>query len=267
MKRVHLLFLTLQLMLLCIPALPAYAQPVNIAPPAWDGTLRRMRVPILMYHYVGTLPQDADIYRTDLTVDPGAFREQLNWLRAAGYTTISLYELYNALMTGAALPHRPVVLTFDDGYSDHYTTVYPLLQEFGFTGTFFIITGRADSNAPNHLTWNQIAEMAAAGMSMQPHTKSHVDLRNRDYDFLVYEIVGSLESLEAHTGIPARMFAYPAGRYDTNTLSTIAALPVWGAVTTRSGALHTTDSVLTLPRLRVHRTTSLNGFIYLLENS
>src|SRR5512145_2670236 len=42
--------------------------------PVWDGTLRRIRVPILMYHYVSNLPADADQYRVDLTIIPELFR-------------------------------------------------------------------------------------------------------------------------------------------------------------------------------------------------
>src|SRR5690606_1856222 len=138
-----------------------------------DGTMRRIHVPILMYHYVSPLPPDADDIRRDLTVLPDVFERQLVYLANEGYQTISLYQLYDALMNGAPLPPKPIILTFDDGYIDHYQYVFPALQRHGMTGTFFVITGRTDSNDPAYMSWAQINEMARAGMSMEPHTKYH----------------------------------------------------------------------------------------------
>ena len=232
-----------------------------------DGTLRRINVPILMYHYVSPLPPEADIYRVDLTVEPEVFRTHMQYLRDYGYTTISLYELHRALNYGAELPSNPIILTFDDGHIDHYLTVFPVLQEFGFTGTFFIITDRADANDPAHLNWTQIQEMAAAGMSMEAHTRSHRDLRGRDTDFLVFEIIGSQESLSVHTGQSIRMFAYPAGQYDDDTLRVLNSSNVLRAVTTQFGAFHTTDNAMEVPRLRISGNLSVAGLEQLLRAS
>jgi peptidoglycan/xylan/chitin deacetylase (PgdA/CDA1 family) len=233
----------------------------------WDGTLRRIHVPILMYHYVSNLPPDADATRIDLTVVPDMFRAHMRYLVEQGYTTISLYQLDDALRRGTLLPPNPVVLTFDDGYIDHYTSVFPILQEFGFTGTFFIITGFVDNNDPAYMTWNQIGEMAVADMSMESHTKTHRDLRNRDYDFLVYELLGSLESLTAHLGNTPHMFAYPVGHYDDAVLGVLSQTSVWRAVTTENGALQTTDNRLEMPRIRIHGTTGVNGLASLLRDT
>ncbi len=230
-----------------------------------DGTLRRIRVPILMYHYISPLPEDADDIRVGLTVEPDVFRAQMEALKAEGYTTISLYDLHAALLWGRPLPPLPVILTFDDGYSEHYFTVFPLLQELGFTATFFIITGRPDADDSGYMTWSQISEMAAAGMHMEPHTKSHRELRGRDRDFLVYEMLGSRESLEAHTGIAAHMFSYPAGRYDDLTLQVGRELDIWRAVTTQTGALHTTDNRLEVGRLRVSGDMGVIGLLHLVR--
>ncbi|MBZ0295999.1 MAG: polysaccharide deacetylase family protein [Anaerolineae bacterium] len=230
-----------------------------------DGTLRRIRVPILMYHYISPLPEDADDVRIDLTVEPDLFREHLQYLHDNSYQTISLYDLNAALLMGTPLPDKPVILTFDDSYSDHYTYVYPLLRDFDFTGTFFVITGLVDAGAPGYLDWTQVQEMAEAGMSMEPHTKSHQSLTERDYDFLVYEMLGSRESLAGHTGQGTHMFSYPAGRYDDATLAVAGQLGIWRAVTTEAGMLHTTDNMLEMPRVRVHGGTNAAGLAYLLK--
>lgn len=236
-----------------------------ISQSTFDGTLRRIRVPILMYHYVSPLPEDADPIRTDLTIEPAVFRAHIQHLRDTGYETISLDQLDAALQYGAPLPPKPVILTFDDGYVDHYTNVFPVLREFGFTGTFFVITGRADANDPAYLNWTQISEMAEAGMNMESHSKNHPELDARDRDFLIYEMLGSLESLAAHTGRKPRMFSYPAGRYDDLTLQIARELNIRRAVTTQPGVLHTTDNRYELPRVRVHGGTSAAGLAYLLQ--
>lgn len=233
--------------------------------PQWDGTYRRIRVPILMYHYVSDPPPDADVYRVDLSLSPDTFRAHMDYLFYQGYTTISLYQLHDALMTGAPLPARPVVLTFDDGYTDHYTNVFPVLKEFGFTGTFFIITGRPDHSSPEYMSWEQVSEMAQAGMSMESHTRDHPSLDGRDYDFLVYQLLGAQESLEYYTGRQPHMLAYPGGRYDAQTLAVLQTMPVWRAVTTQPGNYHTTDNLLEMPRLRISRDTGVPGLAQLLE--
>ncbi len=244
------LILSLLLFVLSL-SFPGMTQESEPDIPVFDGTLRRIRVPILMYHYISPLPEEADDIRVGLTVEPDIFRAHLQYLKEQGYTTISLYDLDAALLNGMPLPSKPVILTFDDGYADHYTTAFPMLQEFGFTGTFFIITARADVHDPAHVSWAQIAEMAEAGMDMESHTKNHPDLRERERDFLVYQILGSLESLAAFTDRVPHMFAYPVGRYDAETLAVLTELPVWRAVTTEPGALHSSDNRLLLPRVRV----------------
>jgi peptidoglycan/xylan/chitin deacetylase (PgdA/CDA1 family) len=218
-----------------------------------------------MYHYVSDLPEDADDIRRDLTVSPEHFRAQMDYLKAQGYTTISLYQLYDALTTGAALPPKPIILTFDDGYIDAYTNAFPILQQKGFTGTFFVITGKPDNDAPGYMSWAQIKEMSDAGMSIEAHTKSHADLRGRSQDFLVYEILGSLQSIEAHTGHTPHMFAYPVGHYDAETLKVMRQLPVWMAVTTEHGQRATSTDLLLTPRLRIHGDTGVVGLAALLK--
>jgi peptidoglycan/xylan/chitin deacetylase (PgdA/CDA1 family) len=223
----------------------------------WDGTYRAIRVPILMYHYVSELPELADEVRVNLTVSPDTFRAHMEYLFYEGYTTISLYQLYDALLQGTPLPPKPIVLTFDDGYVDHYTTVYPILREYGFTGTFFIITGPVDNANENYLSWSQVTEMARNGMSMESHTRDHPELIGRDYDFLVYQLLGAQESLAAYTGLTPHMFAYPVGRYDDATLAVLRSMSTWIAVTTENGLIHYSDQLLEMPRLRISNGTGV----------
>lgn len=237
----------------------------DTAASVWDGTLRRVRVPVLMYHYIDDLPANADDIRRGLTVAPDLFAAHLDYLRTEAYQTINFATLETALMTGTALPARPVILTFDDSYENHYTTAFPLLQQHAMIGTFYVITAALDENRIGYMTWPQAAQMAQAGMEIASHTKNHPDLRNRTYEYLVYEILGSMESIHAYTGQMPVSFAYPVGRYDVNTLAAIGTMPPLRAVTTQPGIYVTTDNRYELPRLRMNPDTSVYGLSQLLN--
>jgi len=224
-----------------------------------------LHIPILMYHYISELPPDADVYRRDLTVRPEVFEAQLQYLKDAGYHTIYLSDIYDALTVGKPLPERPIVLTFDDGYKDALTHAMPLLQAYGFVGEFFLLATPAHYEAPAYLTWNDVRTMAQAGMSMQAHGRDHYDLTNRAYDFLVYQILGAREAVEAHTGQPVRFFCYPSGRYDAATLAVVESAGYWGAVTTEWGATQRLDNRFTWPRVRIKGAWSVSDFAAVLD--
>ncbi len=232
-----------------------------------DSTRRRIRVPILMYHYVSTPPADADEYRLDLSAAPDQFAAQLQWLRENGYHTITLEHLYLALTEGYPLPSRPVILTFDDGYDDAYTNAFRLLKQYKMTGTFFVVTDWLDSERSGYLTWDQAREMAKAGMSIQSHSRSHPDLANTcDYDCLIYQILGSVQTIEAEIGVRPRFFCYPSGRYNDAVLDVLRQVGVLAAVTTQPGTLHISDRPLELRRVRIRGTTTINEFAWMLRD-
>lgn len=213
-----------------------------------------------MYHYISDPPEGADEYRLDLSVSPAEFRAQMQYLRDHGFTAIDLYDLSLAIVGKQKLPAKPVILTFDDGYVDNYTNAFPILQEFGFEATFFIITDYVDNGVPAHLTWAMIEEMAAAGHRMESHSKSHPNLTEQERDFLIWQILGSQETLAAHIGYTPRFFCYPGGRYDEETIAVLQELDFWGAVTTAAGKMHGFDDRYEWSRLRMRNTTDLALF-------
>ncbi len=219
--------------------------------PTPDGVERGVVVPILMYHYISVPPEDADDYRIRLSVAPEDLAAHLAYLRSVGYTSIDLHYLLDALTWGRRLPDKPIILTFDDGYRDNYENAFPLLREYGFTATFFILTGPPDENSERYMTWAQVEEMSAAGMDFYPHSKTHPDLREQDHAFLVWEILGSAQTIEAHTGRYPRFFAYPSGRYDEYVIAFLQEIEFWGAVTTWSGSYHTWENRFEMRRIRV----------------
>ena len=224
-----------------------------------------LKVPILMYHYVSEPPPGSDIYRTDLSVSPNSFRQQMAFLSENGYTPVDLYTLSLAIVNQATLPEKPVILTFDDGYLDMYDHVFPVLQEYGFTGTFFIISDYIDQEREGYMTWDMVTEMAQAGHRIESHSKTHPDLSQKSRDGLIYEILGAQETIAAHTGARPRYFCYPGGTYNDETIAVLKELDYWGAVTTQNGTWHGFDDRFEWRRVRIRNTTTIEEYGYLLD--
>lgn len=236
--------------------------PTATYPPPPDA----VNLPILMYHYISEIPADADVYRRDLTVTPDKFETQLQYLQAQGYQSVSLADIYETLTSGEPLPPRPIVLTFDDGYKDALTHALPLLQTYGFTGEFFVLATPAHFEAPAYMTWNEIGVMADAGMSIQAHGRDHYDLTGRNYDFLVYQVLGAREAVEAHTGRPVTFFCYPSGRHDAAVEAVVASAGYLGAVTTAWGTELRLDNRMTWPRIRIKGAWEIEEFARVLSS-
>lgn len=214
-----------------------------------------------MYHYIEPWPAGADELRRGLTVRPEDFAAQLDYLAAHGYRAVSLQDLAEALTLGRPLPERAVVLTFDDGYRTLLDQALPIAQAHGFTGTVFVITELIDRGFPAYLSWDQARALAGLGWQIEPHTKTHPELAGRSRAKQLYEMLGSIETIEANLGARPRFFCYPSGKYDATTLQLADELQLWGAVTTRPGREHTFADRFTWTRVRVDGRGSLRDFI------
>ena len=243
---------------------PTATKPPPLPTPIGTYSLT-VRAPILMYHYISEPPEDADEYRTDLSVPPERFRQQLQYLKDHGFTAIDLYDLSLAVTARRALPDKPIILTFDDGYLDNYENAFPILREFGFTATFFIVTEFVDNGTPGYVTWPMVREMAAAGMRIENHSRTHADMTAHTRDGLIWQIRGAQETLAAQLGYAPRFFCYPGGRYDEDTIAMLQELDFWGAVTTAGGKWHGFDDRYEWSRLRMRYTTDMPTFATFVE--
>jgi len=79
---------------------------------------RTLRVPILMYHRIGLSGARTPAMTRALTVPAVVFGAQMRWLERNGFHAITQVQFFDALEHGAPLPKRPVMITFDDGYTD-----------------------------------------------------------------------------------------------------------------------------------------------------
>jgi peptidoglycan/xylan/chitin deacetylase (PgdA/CDA1 family) len=204
-------------------------------------------VPILNYHSVG---EGASEY----IVPVAAFEQQLDWLVSEGFRTISLHELIESRAGRAVLPKRAVILTFDDGKSDALDVVLPSLRKRDMRATFFIITGRVGE--PGFLTWEGVRALAAAGMEIGSHTRTHPRLPDLADEAAEEELKISKSRLEAEIGRPVEALAYPYNSLRSHTEALTAAAGYRVAV---AGAAHGSSDLLRLRRFPVTGFTALSG--------
>ena len=233
-------------------------------------SLRTIRVPILMYHYVSVPPLDADKYRLDLSVTPDAFETQMEYLAINGFHPIRLADLSDYLLRGTPLPDKPIVLTFDDGYTDNYTNAFRILKQYNFPATFFIISQFVEENRWGYVSWAQLDEMAKHGMEIGSHTRTHPDLYKRTLAFQTNQIAGSKQMLEERLGTPVVSFAYPSGKYDATTKSVLRSAGYLGAVTEIQGTRQSSEKLFELQRVRIRGSYSVMDYErwikYFMEN-
>lgn len=224
---------------------------------------RKVMVPVLMYHYVDEEPPPAGPYADSLTVRTPDFIEQLQYLSAHGYHTVTLAEVYVAMAGLRELPEKPVVLTFDDGGLDNYTVAFPLLREYGFVAVFFVISKRV--GAEGQMSWDQLREMAGSGMHIQSHTVSHPDLRDVSDVRLRSEVEDSRRAISEGVGQPGCVLAYPAGSYNARVIEATRAAGYVMAVTTDHGRPVDPQVPFEIRRLRVQAFTSISEFARLVK--
>ncbi len=179
----------------------AKRQTIGQIPEGWN-------VPVLMYHAVG----DEIWGYSDLFVSEAGMEEQLQYLQENGYEPIWFSDLAHIEDY-----EKPVILTFDDGYDDNYTVLYPLLEKYQTKATIFVI-GNAMGSI-HKMTQAQVYELAASGLvSIQSHTYTHGNLSAMDESALRQEMERSNAALAAATGQIPYVLCYPEGKYSHLTM-------------------------------------------------
>ncbi|OGE72075.1 hypothetical protein A2617_02845 [Candidatus Daviesbacteria bacterium RIFOXYD1_FULL_41_10] len=247
---------------------PAKIKPTsmpNIPIPAYAPQIfgKQVRVPILLYHYIGNNPDPKDSARDNISMGPDKFNEQMKYLSDNGYNTISLDTLYPTLSGTSTFPSKPVILTFDDGYMDFYYNAYPILKQYNLRATVFIPT--ALMNQGYYLTWDQIREMSVSGLiTFGAHSVHHSNLPTLTADALKLELNGSKKVLQEILGIPVNFMAYPYGTVNSFVIKEVKTAGYLGAVGTWQSKIQSEGTMFNMPRLKVGGGMDLNQFIDLL---
>jgi peptidoglycan/xylan/chitin deacetylase (PgdA/CDA1 family) len=217
-----------------------------------------VNVPILMYHYIRVNPDSRDRMGFNLSVTPADFAAQMDWLARSGYHTITTEDLHGYLTGTRGLPSKPVILTFDDGYADFYTTALPLLRSHGFNADAYVVSGFV--GRPGYMTSAQIREADRSGIEIGAHTVNHADLVRTSIIGVRSEVGDSKRFLEALLGHPVVSFCYPSGQFNAAVASAVAAAGFHSATTTRFGYSHSLTDRYVWTRVRVSGGERLDQF-------
>ena len=193
-------------------------------------------LPIVMYHSI--LPRGNSPY----VVDPHLLEQDLQYLQAQGYTTVTVADLIAYVDEGTPLPDKPVMLTFDDGYYNNYLYAHPLLRQYGMRAVISPIGSVSEyySDHPkeqdkprySHVTWEQLTDMVQSGVwEIQHHSYDlhHTDRGRKgaaqkkgetDADYrtlLTDDVARASRLLTTHVGVAPTAYVYPVGAYTKST--------------------------------------------------
>ncbi|WP_443943719.1 polysaccharide deacetylase family protein [Pedobacter sp. AW1-32] len=178
--------------------------------------LARKQVPILCYHQVRNWkPTDGKVGK-DYIVEIQNFKDQMKMLADSGYHTILPDQLYAYLNTGAALPSKPIMLTFDDTDMDQFTIVRPTLEKLGYKAVYFIMTvsiGRKGKFV-DYMTKEQIKQLSDEGNVIGSHTYDHKNFKKYAGKDWEEQLDKPTKKLEEITGKTMTEFAYPFGLWN-----------------------------------------------------
>ena len=203
---------------------------------------------ILMYHSL-------DPSGSPISIEPGVFRRQLDWLTSGGVRVVSVDQLLTLSDQSPC-----VALTFDDGFANFSSQAAPLLLERGLPATLFVVTGhigrdnrwrgRGDAGVPvlPLLGWEELGRLREEGIILGAHTRTHPRLTGLDGDLLELELANGVNEMQRRLGQRPKGFAYPYGIVDDRVAHATAAHYQW-ACTTDLRPLGAAESPLRLPRL------------------
>lgn len=229
---------------------------------------------ILMYHMVCEhLPKNISKFNR-LRVKPRQFEKHLQWLQKNDFKSYTMSELVKL----ESIPEKTVVITFDDGYKDNFTNAFPLLKQYNFKATIYIVLNRfqqnwatdkdlnqasEELNSENMLSNNQIKEMLNSNLiEIGSHTLDHVNLAKISEDEKLRQIKESKEQIEKTFNISCNSFAYPFGFFDNESVKMVEVCSYTNAVTTINGVFNKSkNSNLKIPRILISGRQGIFAFI------
>ena len=209
------------------------------------------------------------------TVSPDVFGRQLDAIVDAGLTALTVPQ-YIAARAALAVPDRVVVITFDDGYADFYENALPALNERSLASTLYVPTGflegnpslRVDRRPPDRmLSWEQLRDVAAAGVEIGAHSHSHFHLDTLSRRSARWEIETCKALLEDALQSTVPSFAYPNGHSSAAVRRLVIDAGYDSACGVRNALSWEHDDRFRLARLTVRSTTDETTFRAWLESS
>ncbi len=229
-----------------------------------------------MYHAL-VEKRTTNLHTVHITVE--SFRQQLEWLAANGYKTITIDEMLNGFATKNN-PGKYCVITFDDGFHSLCVYALPLLKQYGFVATLYLATAATGKNdfaslpslnpatmpaGDKPLTWNEIKELQSNGWSIQSHSVSHADNSTLSAAQFEYEITESKKNIEQQLKEPVLHYAFPFGKYNAASLKILKKNGYQTATTVHAGLCTPKNDLYRLPRLEINHTDTIASFVKKIE--
>ena len=227
-------------------------------------------IPVLMYHKIPDAPLAT---KHQIYVTKEHFAQHLAYFQKRKLTPITFAD-YLKFANGdrplADFPRRPIILTFDDGYTDNYTNLLPLMQQYGYRGVIYLLGDAGirynqwdadfDPAEPRSdiMDLTQKQAFVAAGWEIGAHTMSHPRLTTLPLPEAAAEIRRSKAELEAALQTELVSFAYPYGDLNDTVKAAVRSAGFAFGVATDSGGLHLEDDRMQVFRINMfpHETTS-----------
>jgi peptidoglycan/xylan/chitin deacetylase (PgdA/CDA1 family) len=211
-------------------------------------------VPILMYHVVTDPPAGAPY--PELFVSEADFVAQMRWLARHGYRAVTQRDVWNHWHRGGPLPHKPVVISFDDGYRSVAVAALPEMRRRSWPGVLNLTV--KNLRVSGGLSESKVRMLIAAGWELASHSLTHPDLTSLEDRSLSREVTRSRAALRSRFGVPVDFFCYPAGRHDARVIRAVRRAGYLGATTTIDG-LARPDEPYELRRVRVSGSDGVAG--------
>ena len=198
------------------PATTSYIDMSKVKVADAKSILARKQVPILCYHQVRNWKERDGKVGKDYIVEVQNFKDQIKMLVDSGYHTILPDQLYAYLNAGAALPAKPIMLTFDDTDLDQFITVNPILKKHGYKAVYFIMTVSIGKKGKfvDYMSADQIKQLSDEGNVIGSHTYDHKNFKKyagKDWEEQLDKPTKKLENI---TGKKITEFAYPFGLWN-----------------------------------------------------
>ncbi len=174
--------------------------------------LARPQVPILCYHQIRDWTARDSKGAKDYITPIATFRAHIKMLADSGYHTVSPDQIYAYMTTGAKLPSKPILLTFDDTDLDQFTIARPELEKYGYKGMYFVMT--VSLGRPHYMTKAMVKQLSDEGNVIGSHTWDHHNVKKYQGQDWVTQIDKPTKTLEDITGKKINYFAYPFGLWN-----------------------------------------------------
>ncbi len=220
-------------------------------------------LPVLMYHRVVNKRSEAGHH--NIYVKRKNIIKHFTFLKNKGYQTITFKELsVNPNMDIT----KKVILTFDDGYMDNYTLLFPLLQDFGFKAVIFLVTqlkrnewGIVEGEPVLSLMDSEhIKEMDAYGIEFGGHTQTHPDLSTLAEKEIKQQVIGCKKDIEGIINKEVISFAYPFGGFNDQVMRITAEAGYKYGISTNKGPKNFKENLMQIRRIEVSCKTTFFSF-------